>query len=362
MNTISEILERDQYTIEDMVTLLGTTEPEAREHIRAAAEKVLLEQCGDKVYYRGLVEFSNVCGRDCLYCGIRVGNKGVHRYDMTREQILEAAHFAADSGYGSLALQSGERSSPEFVDFVEDIVRAIRSETRSDTLPEGLGITLCVGEHSREVYTRFFEAGAHRYLLRIETTNPDLFARIHPPEQKLKTRLECLQMLQEIGYQVGTGVMIGLPGQTLRMLAEDIDFFRSFSIDMIGMGPYIPHASSPMREWESIDLQAAFDLALMMIATTRLALKDVNIASTTALQAIDKVGREKGLQHGANIVMPTLTPQEYREDYILYDGKPCTDENRAQCRGCLAARILSAGRIVGLNEWGDSHHYFNRRG
>jgi biotin synthase len=361
MSDINQILKRGSFSIDEMEFLLGTHDPAMREVIRVAAEQMLLEQCGNHVHYRGLVEFSNACARDCLYCGIRVGNPDVHRYHMTKEQILEAARFAADSGYGSLALQSGEKSSPEFIDFVEDALCAIRETTRSDALPNGLGVTLCVGEHPREVYQRFFDAGAHRYLLRIETTNADLFARIHPPEQQLKARLDCLQDLQDLGYQVGTGVMIGLPGQTRRMLAEDIAFFRSFGIDMIGMGPYIPHASSPMREWESLDLQEAFDLSLMMIAVARLALRDVNIAATTALQAIDKVGREKGLQHGANIVMPTLTPQEFREDYILYDGKPCTDENRTQCRGCLAARILSAGRIVGLNEWGDSPHFFRRR-
>jgi biotin synthase len=195
-----------------------------------------------------------------------------------------------------------------------------KKKRKATGLPKGLGLTLCVGEQSEETYVRLFEAGAHRYLLRIETANPALFASIHPPEQKFETRLVCLRKLRKIGYQVGTGVMIGLPEQTLHDLADDILFFKNEDIDMIGMGPFIPHEDTPL--WTSPCPAAAerLRLGLMMIAVTRLVLRNVNIAATTALQALDPLGREKALRYGANVMMPLMTPEGPREDYQLYPG------------------------------------------
>ena len=345
-----------------IIRILSSNTPDAIEAVRRQAEQILLTHCGNKVYYRGLVEFSNQCACNCLYCGIRAENTSVRRYAMNEAEIIEAALWCARAGYGSMVLQSGERKDEPFIAFVENVVRRIKRETVSTDLPQGLGITLCVGEQTEATYRRFREAGAHRYLLRIETTNPALFARIHPAGQTLASRMQALEHLHTAGFQVGTGVMIGLPGQTLDMLADDVVFFHRFDIDMIGMGSYISHAATPMAGWPNPDWPPAraFQTALLMVAAVRISLKDVNIAATTALQAMDPVGREKGLQFGANVIMPQLTPTEHRGDYLLYENKPCIDEDKSECRRCLERRIQSVGRTLAINEWGDSRHFARR--
>lgn len=265
----------------------------------------------------------------------------------------------------SVVLQSGERNDAEFVRFVEQAVRAIKRETVSGPLPTGLGITLCVGEQDSDTYRRLFDAGAHRYLLRIETTAPELFAQLHPKTQTLAKRIACLESLKTIGFQVGTGVMIGLPGQTLAQLADDLLFFRDLDVDMIGMGPYITHEQTPMRR-HAASTRARhaeiLELSLNMIAVARLLLRDVNIAATTALQAMDPIGRELGLQFGANVIMPQVTPVRVRREYQLYEGKPCMDEDPQHCMECLRRRIQSIGREALPDAWGDSPHAVRRRG
>ncbi|NIJ49664.1 [FeFe] hydrogenase H-cluster radical SAM maturase HydE [Rhizomicrobium electricum] len=344
----------------DLVKLLSASTPEQIEAVRAEAERVLLAHCGDGVFLRGLVEASNACACDCLYCGIRKSNRDVNRYTLSLEDILACARQCADYGYGSMVIQSGERADKKFVDLVAEAVARIKTETRTDKQPDGLGITLCIGQQSYETYKRLYDAGAHRYLLRIETTNPALFAKIHPADQTFESRVACLKMLRDIGYQVGTGVMIGLPGQTLEDLADDILFFSKMDIDMIGMGPFIPHPDTPLWGEPVADVPARVQLALLMIAATRLKLRDVNIASTTALQALDPVGREKGLKFGANVIMPQMSPTDVRADYQLYPGKPCLDENAKECQSCLNMRIEFAGRKIGLYAWGDSQHAVKR--
>jgi biotin synthase len=359
-NIISDIIENTSFTRQDIAALLSATDPEESEIIRRAAHRVVLDNCGPTVWLRGLVEFSNRCVNDCLYCGIRKSNAAVRRYRLSKEEILDAARFCADAGYGSIVLQSGERRDEGFISFVEDVVRSIKRRTISRALPRGLGVTLSVGEQTPDAYRRFFDAGAHRYLLRIETSSPRLFARIHPPHQTIETRIECLKSLAAIGYQVGTGVMIGLPGQTVQDLADDILFFKGMDIDMIGMGPYIVHRRTPMAGYGSEIAERKneiFALALRMIAVTRLALPDVNIASTTALQAMDPFGREMGLLHGANVVMPQATPKRVRKEYRLYEGKPCLEEDAAECGACIRERLRSIGREAAANEWGDSRHF-----
>lgn len=346
---------------EDRVALLGATSPEDIETVRRAAHDCLVETCGPNVYYRGLIEFSNACASDCLYCGIRRSNRRVRRYALSEEEIVAAARWCAEQGYGSVVLQSGERRDEAFVASVVDTVRRIKRETRGGALPDGLGITLCVGEQTRETYRRFFDAGAHRYLLRIETSNPDLFARIHPPQQSFARRLNALRLLRETGFQVGTGVMIGLPGQTLADLAADVAFFVREDVDMIGMGPFVPHEATPLGGLrDGPDEAERMRLSLLMIAVTRLSVPDLNIAATTALQALDPTGREKGLRFGANVMMPLLTPVAVRPDYLLYPGKPCLDESAARCRACLEARVKAAGRRIACNAWGDSLHAARR--
>ncbi len=323
---------------------------------------------GRKVALRGLVEFSNICAKNCLYCGIRRGNSRVARYRMSEPEIVDAVAWAAENRYGSVVLQSGELETEENAAFVERVLKSIRSR-----LGDSLGITLSLGEQSEETYRRWMNAGANRYLLRIETSNPDLYARIHPADHSWKRRLDCLRALSRVGYIVGTGVMIGLPGQTIEDLARDILFFRDEGVDMIGMGPYLPHPDTPlassvpggrMRPASDAaprpDKQRLLELTLRMIAAARLTIPDANIASTTALQAIHPEGREKGLLAGANLIMPNVTPVKYRGEYILYPDKPCTGESSELCRGCLERRVKSVGEEIAWGERGDPLHFARR--
>jgi biotin synthase len=329
--------------------------------LRCKALNTTLAHCGKAVYFRGIIEFSNICRCDCRYCGIRRSNHAIARYQLTKMQIINQALRCADHGFGSVVLQSGERRDPRFVEFVIDVIGAVKRMTRSKRLPEGLGITLCVGEQSREVYQRFFDAGAHRYLLRIETSSPQLFKQWHPADQTYQGRRRCLDHLRSIGYQVGTGVMIGAPGQTTADLAQDILFFKDLDVDMIGMGPYIPHHATPLAAASVPNPAERLRLALLTIAVVRLVLNNVNVAATTALQTITPFGREMGLAFGANVIMPQMSPISTRQGYNLYDGKPDTDETDPAFQQALEARILRLGRSLGFNRWGDSPHALARR-
>jgi len=336
--------------------LLELTAAESRRALHEAAYQVKLETVGPTVYFRGIVELSNICSKDCYYCGIRRSNTAVERYQMSEDEIVRDALWAHEQNYGSIVLQSGERQDQAFTDQITRILERIKAESNNE-----LGITLSLGEQTEDVYRTWFEAGAHRYLLRIETTDPDLYRELPPTTHDFDTRVTCLDRLRKVGYQVGTGVMIGLPGQTTEHLAQDIQFFRDHDIDMIGMGPYIPHADTPLADsTDAIDDEQQLMLGLNMIAVTRLVLRDVNIAATTALQALNPVGREMGLQAGANIIMPNLTPTEFRKGYQLYDGKPCLDENSTMCQGCLQKRVTGIGETIGLGQWGDSPHFRKR--
>ena len=336
-------------TRRELTALLTTPDAEA---LFAAAREVRYRQTGRKVFCRGLLEFSNVCAKNCLYCGIRRGNREVRRYRMERGEILEAVGWAIEAGYGNVVLQSGEVSDEASVSFVEDLVSSIRSLAGSE-----FGITLSLGEQTPEVYRRWKQAGAHRYLLRIETSNSELYASLHPADHSWAHRVECLRALRTCGYQVGSGVMVGLPGQTVEDLAADIEFFAKEDFDMIGMGPYVPHLSTPVGRrfpWSGAKAAYHLELGLRMIAVTRLYLHEVNIAAATALQALDPKGRERGLLAGANVIMPNVTPVRYRAEYALYAGKPCLGESPLQCRGCLARRVASTGGAIAWNERGDS--------
>jgi len=351
---------------EEMEYLLALEDAEELKALRERAMRVMNEHVGSLVYYRGIIELSNVCSLDCYYCGIRKSNTQVHRYTLESTQALDAALWCAEQGYGSIVIQTGERQDATFVDNISQLIRQIKEKSRSEKLPDGLGITLSLGEQTREVYQTWFDAGAHRYLLRIETTSPELFASLHPETQQLSARMQALDDLKAAGYQVGTGVMIGLPRQTIGMLADDIQFFKDRDIDMVGMGPFIPHEQTPFSTAaigrKLLPEKQRFQRALNMIAVTRLCCPDINIASTTALQALVPDGREQGLTYGANVTMPNLTPQSVRKDYTLYEGKPCLDESRTECRGCLLRRVQSTGREVGFDQWGDSLHFKNRKG
>lgn len=359
MNDIDLILKQDTFTRDELIYLLSVKGEEQQKlftHAAAVKEKYI----GNKVYFRGLIEFSNICSKNCFYCGIRKENKNTHRYNLSDEEILNAARFAFENGYGSLALQGGELESEVFTARIEHLLREIKK------LSDGkLGITLSVGEQSPEVYKRWFEAGAHRYLLRIESSNRELYYKIHPHDDihRFEKRLKGLYDLKTAGYQVGTGVMIGLPFQTPGDLADDLLFMKEFDIDMCGMGPYIEHADTPLWEFRDqlLALKERLDLAFKMIALLRILMKDINIVAATALQAIDPKGREKALKIGANIIMPNITPGVYRDDYKLYENKPCTNEDAADSKASLEASLNNAGSEIGYNTWGDSTHFKKRR-
>ena len=340
---------------EDVVFLLGLQGAEKTrlfEHSASIKEKYV----GNKVYFRGLIEFSNICLKNCLYCGIRYDNVHIHRYHLDEDEILAAARFAFENNYGSLVLQSGEVETDNFVRHVERILQEIHRITQGK-----LRITLSCGEQEKDTNRRWHDSGAHRNLLRIESSNPELYRKLHPQDDRhsFQRRLDCLYNLQDTGYQVGTGVMIGLPFQTLHDLAGDLLFMKHFDIDMVGMGPYLEHEHTPLYAFRDLLLpvEVRFQLSLKMIAVLRILLKDINIAATTALQAIDRLGREKAIQVGANVIMPNITPGKYRNDYLLYQDKPCTDENPEDCTGCLNARIALTNNEIAYGEWGDSLHY-----
>lgn len=357
---LKNIFTKNDFSKDDIVCLLSLTDENDIELLREAAYDTATREIGEKVSLRGIVEFSNICTRNCFYCGIRRDSREVVRYVLGKDEIIESAKKAAFSGYGSIVLQSGERRDGEFIEYVVEVIKAIKDKTKNPDLPNGLGITLSIGEQDEKTYRRFFEAGAHRYLLRIETSNKILYSEIHPGDQKFENRLECLKKLRKIGYQVGTGVMIGFPGQRIEDLAADVLFFAENDIDMIGMGPYIVSHSAPLSSKGMMDKESLLELSLKMIAVTRMVLKDVNIASTTALEAISDDGREKGIMFGANVLMPNISPVRVKSDYQLYEGKPGLDEGGEKYNEMLIRKISSAGRRPALNEWGDSKHFKKR--
>lgn len=360
MTPFSEIIHKDTFTRDDIIRMLTCTGDEINE-LFARSAKVKEENVGNVVYFRGLIEFSNICSKNCYYCGIRKGNRHVKRYNISDDEIIEAARFAYENDFGSVVLQGGELESEAYTARIENLLHRIK-----EISDDKLGVTLSVGEQSPEVYKRWFAAGAHRYLLRIESSDQQLYYKIHPTEKKhrFERRIKALHDLREAGYQVGTGVMIGLPFQTAENLADDLLFMKNLDIDMCGMGPYIEHHETPLYQYKDLllPLEERFVLSLKMIAILRLLMKNINIAASTALQAIDPFGREKALQLGANIIMPNITPGIYRDDYNLYENKPKITQNAEDYKRFLEERIAQIGNVVGYNKWGDSLHFKERSG
>lgn len=358
MKNLEDILNQSTFSKEDLIYLLGL-KGEERSILRKKAAEIKEQFIGNKVFFRGLIEYSNKCKKDCYYCGVRASNKNPNRYQLEDQEVLEAAKFAYENKFASLVIQSGERSDEAFISKIEFLLQEIKKLSDNK-----LGITLSCGEQSSETYERWKLAGAHRYLLRIETSNRDLYSKLHPNNElhAFDERVAALRRLRKTGYQVGTGVMIGVPFQTLEDLANDLLFFQELDIDMAGMGPYIEHKDTPLYVFKDglMPLQDRFDLSLNMVALLRMMMKDINIAATTAMQTIDPQGREKAIMVGANVIMPNLTPVKYREDYLLYEDKPCLDEEADECHNCLEARIHMAGGKIGYEEWGDSLHFKNR--
>ncbi len=356
--TIHQILDQQSFSHEDLVRLLETDETD-RKILFEKAATIKNENVGNKVFFRGLMEYSNRCAKNCYYCGVRGGNKEIVRYQMTDDEVIEAATFAYENRFASIVIQAGERTNKAFVNKITSLLTKIKK------LSDGkLGITLSLGEQTEDTYNRWFDAGAHRYLLRIESSNRELYQKIHPGNtlHSYDARINALQLLRKTGFQVGTGVMIGLPFQTTSHLADDLLFFKALDIDMAGMGPYIEHNQTPLYAFKEqlMPKKDRFYLSLKMVALLRIIMKDINIAATTAMQTLDPQGREKAMKVGANVIMPNLTPLRYRENYLLYQDKPCIDEEADECQKCLEARIHIAGSEIGWDEWGDSEHFKKR--
>jgi biotin synthase len=315
-----------------LAVLIGCGDTDAP-HLYAAADRVRAATVGPAVHLRGLLEFSNICRRNCDYCGLRCDNATVERYRLTPDEIIAAACEAETLGFPSIVLQSGEDlwfTGPRLA----EILRAIKAQT-------SLAITLSVGERNEADYRLWREAGADRYLLRIETTDPALFRRLHPDDD-LEERKACLLALKHLGYQLGSGVMIGLPDQTPAALARDVLWLRELGAEMIGVGPFIPHPETPLAHAAG----GTFEQALRLVAVLRLVFPLAHIPATTAMASLDPLGREKALQSGANVVMPAVTPTDRRPLYALYPGKICLDDNARKCRGCIEARIRAIGRTI----------------
>lgn len=341
----------------ELAELLALEDPADLARLFATAYALKVRCCGRGVSVRGLVEAGNVCAKDCYYCGIRKSNACVKRYRLTADEIVSAAETAKSMGCAALVIQSGEIESDAQTRFIEDVLARIA--------PLQLGVTLSLGEQTEEVYARWRAAGATRYLLRIESSNPELYARIHPAACSWTRRVECLRALRRTGYQVGTGVMCALPGQTLADLAHDIRFYGELDVDMIGMGPYIPAADTPLAahpEARRLTKSERLTLGLKMIAVTRLHLHDVNIAAATALQALQDDGRELGIRAGANVLMPNVTDVQYRRSYQLYADKPNLDENAQDSRQGLEHRLAAIGETLLYGQLGDSRHFAKRTG
>lgn len=318
----------------EIVHLLSLDDANGLSALSEAADRVRRRLVGDEVYLRGIVEFSNVCERNCLYCGLRKGNTGLPRYRMTIDEILEAASRIRKLGIGTLVLQSGEDSF-----FDRDTLCRLIGQIRYET---GLVITLSIGERTREDYLAFREAGAGRFLLKHETASATLYRKLHP-DSKHENRDQCLRWLRELGYEVGTGCMVGLPGQTPADLADDILLMKELDADMLGIGPFIPHPQTPLADSPGGGVQAT----LKMIAVARLVTRDTNIPATTALTTMDPEGSRKALACGANIIMPDFTPLRYRALYEIYPGRGGIGETDETAIARLKETLASLGRSVG---------------
>lgn len=323
------------------------------------AAQVKQRHVGNKVYYRGLIEYSNRCVKNCFYCGVRRDNKNVDRYTLEDSEVIAAARLAHKKQFGSLVLQSGERCDNYFVEKVAFLLREIKKETGGE-----MHVTLSMGEQSRETYDLWRESGAHRYLLRIEASNRKLYKKLHPYDDlhSFDKRIEALELLRDTGYQAGTGVMIGLPFQSLEDLANDLLFINKADVDMVGMGPYIEHEATPLFRYKDqlLPEEKRFELSMKMVALLRILMPDINIAATTAMQTLHPRGREFALKIGANVIMPNLTPLKYREGYLLYENKPNIHEETDVSLENLQHSIEQAGCVLALGEWGDSKRFRER--
>lgn len=329
---IDQLEEQKILSKEEFITLLYGCSNEDSEYLRERARITAIKQFGNKIYTRGLIEFTNYCKNDCYYCGIRRSNQCVQRYRLTKEEILSCCKEGHELGFRTFVLQGGEDGSYSDEDILE-IIKMIKNG-----FPD-CALTLSIGEKSYESYRKYYEAGADRYLLRHETANDEHYSKLHPTNLSLKNRKECLWNLKEIGFQVGAGFMVGSPYQTTENLTEDLLFLKELSPQMVGIGPFLPHHETPFAKEE----KGSLELTLVLISILRLMLPNSLIPATTALGTIHPNGREQGILSGANVVMPNLSPTSVRKNYALYDNKICTGDEAAECRHCLSQRMKKIG-------------------
>ncbi len=309
------------------------------------AREIAVKQFGNNVYIRGLIEFTNICRNDCYYCGLRCSNSAADRYRLTESEILSCCETGYGLGFRTFVLQGGE--DPHFTDEkIADIVKRIKK------LYPDCAVTLSIGERDRKAYEMFFDAGADRYLLRHETANEEHYGKLHPEKMSLSNRKNCLFTLKEIGFQTGCGFMVDSPFQTFDTLAEDMLFIHELNPHMVGIGPFIPHKDTPFGK----EPQGNLELTLFLLSLIRIMQKNVLLPSTTALGTIHPQGREMGIMHGANVVMPNLSPVDVRSKYMLYDNKICTGDEAAECRACLQKRMESIGYTIAVDrgDWKES--------
>ena len=319
-----------EFTKKEIVDILK--DDRQNEWLFSLADKVRRENVGDEVHLRGLIEFSNICHCFCKYCGLRCENKELDRYRILPDDIVKYAQKAVEMGYKTIVLQSGEDAFYTR-EILCDIIKRIKEFD--------VALTLSIGERSFDDYKAFRDCGADRYLIRIETTDKDLYKKMHP-NMSFDNRVRCLKDLRKLGFEVGTGCLVGLPEQTVESLADDVLFFKEINADMVGIGPFIAHPHTPLKD----KANGNFTLALKVMALTRILLKNINIPATTAMETLNPNGRIIALQSGANVVMPNVTTTEYRAKYEIYPNKICINENPSQCFHCISGKIKSIGRTV----------------
>lgn len=333
MKNLIDMLQKNQMlNEEEFLQLLNNFNQEDSKYLQRKAREVSLEHFGNKIYARGLIEFTNFCKNDCYYCGIRRSNKKAERYRLSYDDIMNCCENGYELGFRTFVLQGGEDMS--YSD--EDMVRIISSVKKS--YPD-CAVTLSIGERTYDSYLKYFQAGADRYLLRHETADEEHYSKLHPKELSVSERKQCLYNLKKIGYQVGTGIMVGSPYQTSKDIVDDLVFMKELDPQMIGIGPFIPHHDTPFAD----KIAGTLELTLFLIGVLRLMFPNALIPATTSLGTIDVNGREKGILAGANVVMPNLSPVSVRKKYELYDNKICTGEEAAECRACLENRIRKIG-------------------
>lgn len=317
---------------DELISLLGTINGDEREQLRKAAQETALSVFGNKIYIRGLIEISSVCKNDCFYCGLRRSNQNAVRYRLTKEQILSCCDAGYSLGFRTFVLQGGEDGF-----YTDELVCGIVREIKRRY--PGCAVTLSLGERGEQSFKRLFEAGADRYLLRHETADPAHYSKLHPPEMSGGERQRQLFALKETGFQTGAGFMVGSPYQTIANLADDLLFLERLRPQMCGIGPFIPHKDTQFRGFA----QGSLQMTLTLLSVLRLMHPRILLPATTALGTIHPNGREMGILHGANVVMPNLSPKEHRKDYAIYDNKICTGDEAAECLRCLAGRLQSIG-------------------